>query len=360
MNVARILACVLLAHAAGAQRVVPFTERVGRQVDAVFAGYRSPATPGYAVGIVQKGKLVYARGFGAANLDYGIPITSRSVFNVASLSKQFTAAAIGLLVMDGKLSLEDALGKHIAETPPQFRAVRLEHLVYMTSGLPEYYRQPRPHGRTWERDVFTVDDAIAATFAAPRLEFEPGTRWAYSNVNYMLLAEIVERVSGESFATFLRRRVFEPLRMADTHVNDDVTRVVPNRAVGYNVREGGGYHRHDRISPHYGGSGVFTTIEDLAKWDRSFATHPLGGPKLTALLLSTRKFEHEKANDAFGLVWGEHRGLRTLWYEGGDLGFSSYMVRFPDAALTVIVLSNLGTGRAVDKARAVLDVLVRP
>jgi CubicO group peptidase (beta-lactamase class C family) len=329
---AAVIAIVAMAHAACAQqaaRVMPFDEDTGRAVDAVFADFRGVKTPGYAVGIIRNGRLVYAPGFGAANLDYAIPITPRSVFNVASLSKQFTAAAVALLVLDGKVSLADPLAKHIPETPARFRDVRLEHLVYMTSGLPEYYRQPRPGGRTWDRDVFTLDDAIAATFAAPQLEFAPGSRWAYSNVNYMLLARVVERVSGEPLAAFLQRRVFGPLTMKDTHVNDDVTRVVENRVVGYNHRQTGGFHRHDRISPHYGGSGVFTTIEDLARWDRSFETHALAGPKLTSLLLSTKKFAHEKANDAFGLVWGEHEGLRTLWYEGGDLGFSPTWSAFP-------------------------------
>ncbi len=338
--------------------VIPFSQDLGQHVDAVFAEFDHPNTPGYAIGVVQGGELVYTRGFGSANLDYGIPITGHSVFNVASLSKQFTAAALALLIQEGRVSLEDPVRDHIAEFPERFGALQVKHLVYMTSGLPEYYRQERPGQRTWSQDYFTVDDAIAASLAQPALDFEPGTAWAYSNVNYMLLAEIVERVSGESFATFTQRRIFEPLGMTATHFNDDVTRVVPNRVVGYNAREGGGFHHHDRISPHYGGSGLFTTIEDLARWDRSFYTHALGGPELTRLLLSTMRFEHEKANDAFGLVWGEYRGLQTVWYEGGDLGFSSYMVRFPDEAFSVIVLSNLGTGGAAQKAREVIDVFV--
>jgi CubicO group peptidase (beta-lactamase class C family) len=359
------LATLVFAHAACGDapavrpHVVQITPAVAKQVDAIFAGFNTPRSPGYAVGVLQKEKLVYARGFGSANLDEATPITSKSVFNVASLSKQFTAAAIALLIREGKVSLDDPVRRHLPEFPERFGAVRVKHLVYMTSGIPEYYRQERPGGRTWDPDYFTIADAIAASLASARLDFRPGEKWAYSNVNYMLLATIVERVSGESFASFARRRIFEPLKMADTHVNDDVRLVVRNRAVGYNVRPEGGYYRHDRVSPHYGGSGVFTTIEDLARWDRSFHTHALGGPELTALLLSTMRFEHEKVNDAFGLVWGEHRGLRTLWYEGGDLGFSSYMVRFPDDELTVIVLSNLGSGRAVDKAREVLGVLIR-
>ncbi|HYC59773.1 MAG TPA: serine hydrolase domain-containing protein [Thermoanaerobaculia bacterium] len=324
------------------------SQPVNPAIDAVFADV-DPKAPGYAVGVVQKGQLVYARGYGLANLDDATPITRKSVFNIASLSKQFTAAAIAILIRDGKLSLEQPV--------PEVEGVRIKHLLYMTSGIPEYYRQSRPGGKTWERDPFTIEDAIAASLAQP-LEFEPGTRWSYSNVNYMLLAKIVERVSGEPFSSFLRRRIFEPLGMSSTHVNDDLTRVVPHRAIGYNVRENGGFHRHDRISPHYGGSGVFSTIEDLAKWEANFSTHTLGGPELTALQLSTMKFAHEKTNDAFGRVWGEYKGFRTLWYEGGDLGFSSYVVRFPDQDLSIIVLSNLGSGRAADRARKVADVLL--
>ena len=161
-----------------------------------------------------------------------------------------------------------------------------------------------------------------------------------------------------SFAEFARRNIFEPLGMRNTRFDGDVTRVVPLRAVGYNPREGGGFHKHDRVSPHYGGSGLHTTIEDLFLWDQSFYTHKLGGIELTTLLESTMRFEHPKANDAFGLVWGEYRGLKNLWYEGGDLGFSSYMARFPSERFTIIVLSNLGNGNAQEKARQILDLVI--
>jgi CubicO group peptidase (beta-lactamase class C family) len=326
--------------------------------DALFAPYDRLDRPGYAVGIVQRGRLVYARGFGGANLDYEIPITKASVFNVASLAKQFTAACIGILVVRGRLSLDDEVQRHIPEFPSYPGPVRVKHLVYMTSGLPEYYTLPRPGGRTWDRDYFTVDDAISTVLREPRLRFAPGTQWSYSNINYMLLAEIVRRVSGLTLAEFARREIFEPLGMRHSRFNDDLGVVVPNRVTGYNARPSGGYQQEIRRSPHFGGSGLLTTVDDLARWDRSFTTHELGGTELTALLLSTMRFNHEKANDAFGLVWGSYRGFRTVWYEGGDLGFNSYMVRLPDEQFTVIVLSNLGAGRAGDHARRVIDVFV--
>jgi CubicO group peptidase (beta-lactamase class C family) len=332
--------------------------RRAQAINDVFRNFNRAEAPGYAVGIVKNGKLVFARGFGSANLDYNILISKQTVFSVASLSKQFTAACIGILIRRGQLSLEDELAESFPEAAKYGASIRIKHLVYMTSGLKEYYRLPRPRGRSWELDYFTVQDAIAASLNESELDFQPGTKWAYSNVNYMLLAEIVGKASKMSFAEFARRNIFEPLGMRNTHFNDDVTRVVRLRAVGYNLREGGGFHKHDRISPHYGGSGLHTTIEDLFVWNESFYTHALGGAELTKLLESAMRFEHPKTNDAFGLVWGEYRGLRNLWYEGGDLGFSSYMARFPAEQFTVIVLSNLGSGDARGYAHKILDLFI--
>jgi CubicO group peptidase (beta-lactamase class C family) len=351
----------LLACRAGAesgQRIAEADAARLARVDALFAAYDKADRPGYAVGIVLRGRLAYARGFGSADLDHSIPITKDSVFNVASLSKQFTAAAIGILIVRGRLSLEDEVRRHIPEFPPFPGPVRVKHLVYMTSGLPEYYTLPRPGGRSWDLDHFTVEDAIKTVLSEPRVRFAPGTQWSYSNTNYMLLAEIVRRTSGLTFAEFARREIFDPLGMRDSLFNDDLGAVVPNRVTGYNTRPAGGYQQEIRRSPHFGGSGLFTTVEDLARWDRNFTTQQLGGLQLTQLLLSTMRFQHDKADDAFGLVWGSYRGVRTLWYEGGDLGFSSYMVRLPEQQLTVIVLSNLGTGRSADHAKRILDTFL--
>ena len=340
------------------QAFPPFDTGIETRIDSLFGDVVTEG-PGYAVGIIQEGALIWHKGYGMANLDYQIPLSSKTVFNVASLSKQFTAAALALLILEGKVSLDDPVQHHLPEFPDYPGPVRIKHLVYMTSGIPEYYQQERPGGKSWSSDYFTVDDAIAASLAQPELEFLPGTAWAYSNVNYMLITQIVESVSGLPFSRFAKERIFQPLGMIHTHVNDDVTRIVPNRATGYNNREGGGYTQHARLSPHFGGSGVFTTIEDLARWDRNFETHALAGEAFTNLMLSRIRFEHDKDNDAFGLVWGEWASRPTLWYEGGDLGFSSYMARFPDDRFTVICLSNLGTGFAAGRARAIIDIFLQ-
>ncbi|HYN81863.1 MAG TPA: serine hydrolase domain-containing protein [Gemmatimonadaceae bacterium] len=248
--------------------------------------------------------------------------------------------------------------RHIPELPNYPFPVRIKHLVYMTSGLPDYFTVPRGGGKSWA-DPFTNSDAIAATLRSGRLRFRPGTQWAYSNVNYMLLAEIVARRSGVPFGEFAQREIFGPLGMTSSRFHTDMAMTIDNPVVGYNLR-GHAYVTEPRQSPHYGGSGLFTSVKDLARWSASLETHALGGPGLTAVMLSTRRFKHDKTNDAFGLVWGRYRSFRTLWYDGGDAGFSSHTVRLHDVGLTVIVLSNLGTGGAAARARKILDALFAP
>ena len=365
-----LLLCSAGAHAQG--RLAPETER---RIDALFAAFDRPDAPGYAIGVVRDGALVFGRGYGLANLDYGVPLTSRSAFHLASLSKQFTGAAVALLVLDGEIALTDPVAAYVPEAAKYGDGLRIEHLVYMTSGLHEYTRQPRRSGLPWQTFFyFTTDEALEATLRPDTLRFAPGSRWDYSNANYMLLTRIVERVSGQRFAAFMRERVFDPLGMAATHVNDDPTLVVPGRAVGYQARsaeltreaEGIGLYVRDepgwlqipRVSPHYGGSGVFSTLEDLAKWDAAFYSDALGGPAFPALMERRARFHHDKDNDAFGLYRTDFDG-RTAWaYDGGDVDGSSYMARFPDRRTTVIVLSNLSSERASERGQDLIRLLI--
>lgn len=346
------------------------------RIDALFAAFDRNGSPGYAVGVVRNGRLVYARGYGRADLDNNVPITPRTAFHLASLSKQFTAAAIALLIRDGKLSLDTPVTQFVPEAGKFGADLRIKHLIYFTSGLPEYTSMPRKNGMPWfSFYYFTTDDAISASLSADKLKFAPGTQWDYSNVDYMLLARIVERASGMAFSDFLKTRIFVPLDMRDSLLDDDTTVVIPNRATGYadrsdariarnlesvdiRIRSGTGFVRVPRISPHYGGSGVFSTIEDLAKWDADFYDHKLAGPAFTAQMLHREKFVHDKDNDAFGLVFGDFHGRSMIWFSGADVDGSTYMARLPDERLTVICLSNMPSGDAEGKARQILDILL--
>ncbi len=345
-------------------------------IDNIFAPFDHDGSPGYALGVVKDGQLIFARGYGRANLDYNLAITPSTSFHLASLSKQFTAAAIALLMLDGKLTLETPVATYFPEIARYPADLRIKHLIYFTSGLPEYTSLPRSNGSPWfSFYYFTIDEAIAATLRSPSLKFPPGTQWEYSNVNFMLLAKIVERASGMPLADFLQRRVFTPLGMRHTQVDDDTTMVIPNRATGYversdpevrrqlesvgiHIREGPGYAQLLRVSPHFGGSGVFSTIEDLARWDDNFYTNKLAGPAFTALMLKRVRFMHDKDNDVFGLVFGNFAGREMIWFSGGDLDTSTFMARLPGEHLTVICLSNLPTGDAEGKAKRVLGLLL--
>ena len=342
-------------------------------IDGLFA--RPPASPGYAVAVIKDGDFALSRGYGLANLDDGIPITPETSFHLASLSKQFTGAAIALLVLDHKIALTDPVSQYIPEAAKYGDGLRIEHLVYMTSGLHEYTDLPRASGDPWMTFYyFTRDEAIATALRPDHLEFVPGARWDYRNVNYMLLTKIVEVVSHQSFSVFMKERIFTPLGMSHTEIDDDTTEIIPHRATGYAsrsdprvvkelaavgvaIKPGDGWVRLVRVSPHFGGSGVFTTLNDLLDWDKNWYTETLAGQKFTALMNRREKFQHDKDNDAFGLVWRSRYGHPMLDYSGGDTDSSTYMVRFPEQHLTVVCLSNMPLGDAEGKTQALLELL---
>ncbi len=372
------LLCVVGGNAAVGQAdgdqawITPATQS---KIDALFAANARVDTPGYAVEVLKDGRVVFAKGYGQANLDDGVPINAQTAFHLASVSKQFTGAAVALLLTDGKISLDDSVAKYIPEAAKFGDGLRIKHLVYMTSGLPEYTSLPRESGLPWVTfDYFTRDEAIRAVLKVPKLEFVPGTEWAYRNINYMLLTKIVEQVSGETFAQFMQRRVFVPLEMRHSLIDDDTTLIIPHRATGYAPRadarvrkelgesgvhldQGDGWVRLVRVSPHFGGSGVFTTLDDLALWDENWYSGKLAGGGFTELMNRRMRFQHDKDNDAFGLVWRTLYGKQMLDYSGGDTDGSTYMARFPGEHLTVICLSNMPLGDAEGKAHEVLAVL---
>jgi CubicO group peptidase (beta-lactamase class C family) len=305
------------------------------EIDRLFA--RPPKSPGYAVAIIKDGEFAMRKGYGLANLDDGIAITPETSFHLASLSKQFTGAAIALLILEHKIALTDPVAKYIPEVVKYGDGLRIEDLVYMTSGLHEYTDVPRRSGDPWATFYyFTRDEAIRDALRPAHLEFAPGTRWAYRNINYMLLTKIVEIVSHQPFSAFMHARVFGPLGMVHTEIDDDTTEVIPHRATGYAprtdpkvvrelasvgvfIKSGNGWVRLVRVSPHFGGSGVFSTLDDLLLWDRNWYTGSLAGAAFTKLMNRRQKFKYDKDNDAFGLVWRTRYGHPMLDYSGADI-----------------------------------------
>ncbi len=371
-----IFTAVILSNVSFGQKT-NLTKVVEKEADAVFADYNKLNSPGYAVGVFKNQKVLLAKGYGMANLDYNIPNTADTVFNIASLSKQFTAACIALLVLRNSISLEDDVSKYIPEVAKYNQPIKIKHLIYFTSGIHEYHTLPHKNGLNWNLyDYFTIDTAIETSLSQPNLEFEPGTKWEYSNTDYMLLAKIVEKVSGETLNEFAAKNFFVPLAMKSTQINDDLTVIIKNRATGYvartsetvneaktagyYLRKEGEFLQTHRNAPHYGGSGVFTSINDWYLWDKNFYTQSVGGKAFYDLMHQRAKFNHDKDNDAFGLVFGKYRGEEIIWYAGGDIGFNSYVMRFPSQQLTIVCFSNLGEGGNAEKmAQKIADVLAK-
>ncbi|MEM9053438.1 MAG: serine hydrolase domain-containing protein [Bacteroidota bacterium] len=345
------------------------------QIDALFDEFNQLTTPGYAIGVSKDGKTIYQKGFGSANLDYNIPITPESKFSIASVSKQFTAACLAILVVEGKVSLDTPASDYIPELKKYDETILIKHLVYNTSGIEDYYRLPRASGESWITfNYFDIDECIETSLGEESLKFKPGDQWDYCNVNFMLITKIVEEVSGVPFAEFAETRLFEPLGMKNSLINDDITAVVKNRVTPYNIRtkdniEGyteagikvkaeGEYIQHHRNSPHYGGSGVITTVEDLLIWSNNMDHSALGGEAFYELMVATPQFNHNRNNQAFGLYIADFNGRRIIAWDGGDWGISSQLMCFPDQNISITVLSNLGSGEAYRKVNAIGDILM--
>lgn len=352
-----------------------FSDAIKTKIDSLFVKFDNLNSPGYAIGISKNGNTLYKKGYGAANLDYNIPIKTDSKFSIASVSKQFTAACIALLILDNKISLETPASNFIPELNKYKDTIRIKHLIYNTSGITDYHRLKRKDGKSWITfNYFDIDECIETSLLKDDLQFKPGERWDYCNVNFMLLTRIVEKVSKQPFSEFAKQRLFNPMKMNNTFINDDITQIVKNRVTPYNERteeninaykqqgirlsHKGSYIQHSRNSPHYGGSGVVTTIDDLLKWSENMVNHKFGGKQFYDLMHTTLKFDHDRDNQAFGLYIGDFNGRKIVAWDGGDWGISSQLLRFPNQGIAIIVLSNLGSGEAYRKVNNIGDILV--
>jgi CubicO group peptidase (beta-lactamase class C family) len=327
------------------------------QVDRIFARWDRPGSPGCAVGVASQGKLVYQRGYGTANLDYDVPLSTGSVLYIASVSKQFTAATMALLAADGRISLDDDVRKYIPELPDYGERITIRHLIHHTSGIRDYLALMGMAGMRLG-DTHSDQEVLELIARQMALNFRPGERHLYNNSGYFLMSEIVKRVTGKSLREFADERIFRPLGMHSTHFHDDHTMVVKNRALSYSPDPDGGFEidywaNFDKV----GSGGLLSTVEDLFLWDQNFYEPKVGGPEFLDQLHTRGVLNGGDTLDyAFGLVHGEYRGLRTVSHGGSSMGFRTHLLRFPDQRVSVIVLCNLGTTDPADLAREVADV----
>ena len=326
-------------------------------VDAVFADFTDLPVPGCALGVVRDGELVYGRGYGMANLEHDIPITTESVFRTGSVSKQFTAAVVAIAAMEGHLSLEDPLRKWIPELPDYGQPLTIRHALNHTSGLRDYLTLMRLRGLRGD-DFYTGEELIAVQVRQEELNFAPGDEYLYSNSGYFLLTEAVARAVGKPFKEYAEEIVFGPLGMTHSHFHDDHNHIVPLRADGYAPLPEGGFRTSMTTLDMIGDGGVYTSIDDMVYWVNALATDGLR-PGLTAML-ETRGVltSGEQIDYAMGQTHGEYRGLATVGHGGSFVGFRANVLRFPSERTSIIALCNRADGNPSSRARAVADVVL--
>jgi CubicO group peptidase (beta-lactamase class C family) len=336
-----------------------YAQEVGLEarVDQLFAQWDRPDRPGCAVSVLRDGRAVYARGYGSANLEYDIPITPTSVFHVASISKQFTAMAVALLVAEGRVSWDDDIRRYVSEVPGFDAPITLRQLAHHTSGLRDQWSLLRMAGWRWEEDVVRQADVLDLTSRQRALNFESGSAFLYSNTGYTLLAVVVERVSGQSLREFAAERIFGPLEMTATAFHDDHTAIVRNRAYAYVLGDDDAYHISIPDFDTVGATSLFTTVEDLARWDRNFYTGEVGGRLVLDDLHRPGTLNDGRIiSYAVGLTHGIYRGHATVGHGGADAGYRAEFLRFPDQQLSFAVLCNLASSDPGRLIRAVADI----
>lgn len=346
----RLLVIVLCAWAAVAGAA---DASHGDAIDAIARDAISrKAVPGLAIGVMHQGKVVFARGYGLADLEHDISVRADSVFPIASVTKNFTAAAILQLADRGLLSLDDDIGKFHPDFPHRGRGVTVRRLLDHTAGVHSMTSMPA----YWAQIGEAIEPAkLIAIFRDAPLDFEPGSRYAYSNSGYVLLGAIVEKVSGMSYGEYLRTRLFAPLGLTQTRYCGTAA-LVPRRVRGYAKTEGGAFvnARHVDMSQGYAAGGVCSTVSDLLQWQHALHHGRVLEPKTYAAMIAPGE------GRTYGLGIGtasldEHR---TLFHAGGIHGFDAMAAAYPADDLQIVVLANAGGDTAAEVAEKVARLML--
>jgi len=325
------------------------------RIDSLFAKWDSPDKPGASVALVHNGNIILKKGYGSANLEYGIPNTPNTVFHIASISKQFTVFALLLLEEEGKLSLEDDIRKWIPEVPDFGKTITLRHLANHTSGLRDQWSLLTMAG--WRMDdVITKEHVLKLVSKQKELNFEPGEEFLYCNTGFTLLAEVVARVSGKTFSEYTQEMIFQPLQMNHTLFYDDHEKIVKNRAYSYKS-DGENYKKSVLSYANVGATGLFTTVEDLSLWTLNFKSPKVGSSVLIEKMNTEATLNNgEKFGGALGQFVNQHKGLNQIQHGGADAGYRTYLGRFPEEDFAVIVFSNDGSFNSQAMALQVADI----
>jgi len=328
------------------------------RIDSLFRPWDRTSSPGWAVGVVRNDSLIFAKGYGMANLEYGVPIGPETIFHMASVSKQFTAFSIVLLARQGKLNLDDDIHSYLRWFPDLKEKITIRQLLNHTSGVRDQWQLLATAGTRLD-DVITQEHIVRLLSSQQALNFKPGEQYMYSNSGFTMLAEIVRSVTGQTLRQFTDSAIFRPLGMKHTHFHDDYTEIVPNRSYSYE-QDGNDHYKNSILSySNDGATSLFTNIDDMSKWVMNFWDHKVGDghdvEQLTkrAVLNSGRTLDY-----ALGIAVDSFQGQRRYQHGGADAGYRTFVSVFPDLKMGFIVFSNLGDVNSGEEADQLASLFI--
>jgi CubicO group peptidase (beta-lactamase class C family) len=357
----------LIPPPASAQHVIGDRDSLTARVDSIFAVFDRTDRPGCALGVYRDGRIVYARGYGMANLELGVAITPRTVFDVGSVSKQFAALTMSLLEGDGKLRLDEPVRRLIPEMPPYADSLTWLHLLSHSGGVRDYLVLMTMAGMSFEGYADTVDYFRFITRSAAT-NFPIGTRYLYSNSGWVLMAAATKRLTGKTIAEFAEERILRPLGMTDTRWHWDNGTIYPNRAQGYAPRAGGGFRiQMSQFSTFAGPGGVHTTVVDLLRWFMNYDSAWVGTRATLDRMQAPARLRNGApvpagggAHYGLGLNLSRYRGLRLVSHGGSWAGYRAHVLRFPDQGWHVACLCNVTNAGPDTLALRTADVYLAP
>ncbi len=323
-------------------------------VDLLFEKYNNNDTPGIAISVSKDGNVVYQNEFGMANLEYGIPITEKTKFHVASLSKQFTAFLILKLEDEGLLSINDDVRTYIPELPDYGNTITIQHLLTHSSGIRDQWRLLELAG--WRMDdVIKTEQVFKLITNQKELNFVPGDKFKYSNSGYTLSAIIIERITNMSFANYAKQVIFEPLQMNDSFFYDDHEVLIPNRAYSYK-KVNDQLKKSNLNFATVGPTSLFTTTEDMNKWAQNFKIGTIGNDRIfESMNQKAQKNDGQVSSYAKGQFVKNYKGFKMIYHSGSDAGYRSYFARFPEQGYEFTVFANASYISAYDEIFKLID-----
>lgn len=327
-----LLLCSLLASAQNP------SGNIQKNIDSLFKAYDTKTGPGVAVLIIRDQQVIFKKGYGIANLEYDEPITATSVFDIASVSKQFTGYAIATLIQQGKISENDDIHKYLPDVPQYAQKITVHNLLHHTSGIRDWPTTLNMAGWRWDED-FLFDDIMRMVKHQKDLDFEPGSKFSYSNTGYNLLAEIVGKVSGKPYPQWVKENIFTPLNMNSSIVMDNHQKVIKHLATSYYGNGDGAGKINDALIA-YGSSSIYTNVEDLGKWVIFFQKALESKDPVVQRMIQTDILTNKEKNDyGYGLIMSNN-GASLIEHDGGWAGYRTIISNYPDDKLSIILLSN--------------------